>query len=86
MFVPAGTQEPGIPACSLLESAAGSWAAEGNRPCDEGCRERNERHFLEYPGQHTQDVMSGLDWADVVPQLLFFSHSAGKVDTKEIQR
>lgn len=32
-----------------------------------------------------QDVMSGLDQADVVPQI-FFPHNAGKIDIREIQR
>lgn len=73
----------GIPVCSLLESAAGSRAAEGNRPCDEGWGREMKGIFSNTLGSICR--MLCLAWAELTWCLSFFSFNAGKIDIREIR-
>lgn len=73
----------GIPVCSRLESAAGSRAAEGNRPCDEGWGREMKGISSNTLGSIRR--MLCLAWAGLTWCLSFFSYNAGKIDIREIR-
>lgn len=70
--------------CSLLESTAGLWAAEGNGPCNDGWGREMKGIFYNTLGSIRR--MLCLAWTGLTWCIGFFSYNAGKIAIKEIQR